>query len=68
MIRFLIGLTIGMLSATVLFYAGYASRPAEVQVVTRAPTDTEMLAAWFGPQDKSKLLVRACGARRGNKS
>ena len=67
MTRFLLGALLGMLAALSLFAAGYASaasRPPEVQVVTRAPTDTEMLAAWFGPHDKSQLLVRACGARK----
>ena len=48
MTRFLLGALLGMLAAISLFAAGYASaasRPPEVQVVTRAPTDTEMLAA-----------------------
>jgi hypothetical protein len=63
MTRFILGALAGMLTALGLFYAGYASAKPHVQVVSRAPTDTEMLAAWFGPSDKSQLLARACGRR-----
>jgi hypothetical protein len=65
MTRFILGALAGMLTALGLFYAGYASAAskAPVRAVSRAPTDTEMLAAWFGPSDKSQLLARACGRR-----
>lgn len=68
MTRFILGALTGMVLALGLFSMGYASASsAPPKVVVRAPTDMEMLAAWWGPLDKSQLVARTCGIKQRSK-